>query len=190
MAGDERRPYCRLEENGRPSEDQESLSRSRSGSFDLTVEGKSKVEATLAKELLERQTGSKWSTVLKWITTIIVGTFLLFLLTVSKISVIGLSQKLNTTAVGNQTDIQRQESNRSFVMLLLVLLIPNVFGLLRSIWVSGWRSDMPWPRKSSLLLVRITEIPFSLSYSTSPQRHLALFSINIIVMSSRPSELP
>ena len=95
---------------------------------------------------------SKGDVAIKWISTFVLATLLLASVTHSKISAIAISENMHrlTSKQGPETV---QAACRMFVILFLIVLIPNGINLLRGIWQGLFRKDIPWPRKRSFVVV-------------------------------------
>lgn len=118
----------------------------------LTVKQTAKINKAMEQKVPDRIGASKIVTLFKWIGTIVCGCMLLGSLVYSKLSIIILSRKLNETNV-DEEGTPSGESTRCFLMLVLLLLVPNVFNFFRAVWVAGFRKDFPWPKRTSMLLV-------------------------------------
>ncbi|KAL5019920.1 hypothetical protein ScPMuIL_002812 [Solemya velum] len=123
----------------------------------LTVKQTAKINKAMEQKVPDRIGASKIVTLFKWIGTIVCGCMLLGSLVYSKLSIIILSRKLNETNV-DEEGTPSGEGTRCFLMLVLLLLVPNVFNFFRAVWVAGFRKDFPWPKRTSMLLGLLTSI--------------------------------
>jgi hypothetical protein len=114
----------------------------------LSVKKESKIERCTKKRVTSHGP-SKIIVILKWLTTLIFAAVLLSSLVTSKLTVIGVSHYLN-----KDTDIKYQ----AFIMCLVILLVPNVISIFRSVWNIIGRSDIPWPNKKSIALVSLETV--------------------------------
>ena len=78
------------------------------------------------------------------------ASFLLAFVTQSKISAIAISENMQRLTSEKDTV---QAACRMFVILFLIVLIPNGVNFLRGIWGGLFRKDIPWPGKRSFLVV-------------------------------------
>lgn len=103
----------------------------------LMVQGESKVDKELNKEEDYNHKPSLSTVILKWLSTIFLGILILGSVTISKISVISLSERMND-AKTSEKDVAKL-----FVMLQLIGIIPNLINLLRALLKVAFRSDIP-----------------------------------------------
>ncbi|KAL4216723.1 hypothetical protein ACF0H5_024446 [Mactra antiquata] len=113
----------------------------------LSVEQNSKIDKTLHENVTYHHRPSIQVVIIKWLSTILLALILLGCVTESKLSVVVLSHSMNKEASDNLN-----MSCRLFVMLQILLLVPNGINFIRGIWAGGFRKDIPWPKKSSLIL--------------------------------------
>ena len=118
----------------------------------LTIENPSKIEAAQGKKRFYKHRPSRGVVYLKWISTFILAALLLAFVTQSKVSVISIAEQMHRAADGEAT----ADACRMFVMLFLIVLIPNCVNLLRGIWEGLFRKDIPWPNKRALILVSLS----------------------------------
>ncbi|XP_063437912.1 uncharacterized protein LOC134718963 [Mytilus trossulus] len=115
----------------------------------LSASGLSKIERHIHQSDIVLENPSKYVVVTKWVATIIFGVLLLVCLVSSKLSAIGIATKLSET--GNCFTDQKGDNSKdcstSFILLLLLLVIPNVLTCLRFTWNSLYRKDRKWPSK-------------------------------------------
>ena len=80
------------------------------------------------------------------------ASLLLAFVTQSKISAIAISENMQrlTSEPGPETV---QAACRMFVILFLIVLIPNGVNFLRGVWGGLFRKDIPWPCKRSFVVV-------------------------------------
>jgi hypothetical protein len=109
----------------------------------LSVERESKIERC-TKKCVTSHGPSKKIVILKWVTTLSFAVVLLLSLVTSKLTVISVSHYLN-----KDTDSKYQ----ACIMCIVILLVPNVISISRSVWNIFGRSDIPWPNKKSIALV-------------------------------------
>ena len=119
----------------------------------LTIERPSKIEAAQGKKRFYKHRPSRGVIYFKWITTFILAALLLALVTQSKVAVISIAEQMHSKARKSTT-----EACQMFVMLFLIVLIPNCVNFLRGIWNGLFRKDIPWPNKKALLLVSLLNI--------------------------------
>eukprot|EP00112_Aurelia_sp_Birch-Aquarium-sp1_P009840 Seg2134.2 transcript_id=Seg2134.2/GoldUCD/mRNA.D3Y31 product="Chitin synthase chs-2" protein_id=Seg2134.2/GoldUCD/D3Y31 len=121
-----------------------------SGSTSYTVKKQPKVEILEARKDKVRE--SSWVlSVLKLFITGFMSVGLLVLMVASKLSIIAIGQQWkgngrNCTMKGDNKD---GENERAFVMLILIMMIPQLFSLLKSVGNSAFCSSEPWPSKAA-----------------------------------------
>ena len=81
----------------------------------------------------------------KWVSTFFMFSATLFCLVASKLSLVSISQRLND---GNNKD-----NPVAFVMLMLIMMIPQFLGFLRSLASSAFSSKEYWPSKAAVFWV-------------------------------------
>ncbi|XP_071138349.1 uncharacterized protein [Mytilus edulis] len=115
----------------------------------LSASGLSKIERHIHQSDIVLENPSKYVVVTKWVATIIFGVLLLVCLVSSKLSAIGIAAKLSETGncFTNQNGENSKDCSTSFILLLLLLVIPNVLTCLRFTWNSLYRKDRKWPSK-------------------------------------------
>lgn len=114
----------------------------------LTINNKPKTDDNFKKDTI---TDIPYlSTFVKWLATLILGFVLLGTLVTSKISIIYLAGSYNSTQ-----SMEKPDNNTQISMLLIVLLLPNVITLIRSLWIGGLRYSTPWPDTLGIILVRL-----------------------------------
>lgn len=118
----------------------------------LTIELPTKIDTELSKKRFYKHRPSQKVIVVKWISTFVMAALLLAFVTQSKVSVIAISENMNRQALSGDAT-KTQEACRQFVMLLLLVLIPNCLNFIRGVWGGLFRKDIPWPRPSAFLLV-------------------------------------
>ena len=95
--------------------------------------------------------------VCKWLVAIILFSVVLFCVVTSKICLLVLGQQFKSVHhTGNDgTDKTAAETSKQalFLMLLLVLTIPQAVSLIYASWTSLRRKSRPWPTKQGFLLV-------------------------------------
>lgn len=114
----------------------------------LTVNNKPKTDETFKKDTIAAI--PYLSTFVKWLATLILGFVLLGTLVTSKISIIYLAGSYNST-----DSMEKPGNHTQFSMLLIVLLLPNVITLIRSLWIGGLRYSPPWPDTLGIILVSL-----------------------------------
>lgn len=114
----------------------------------LTINNKPKTDDSFKKDTIADI--PYLSTFVKWLATLILGFVLLGTLVTSKISIIYLAGSYNSTH-----SMEKTENNTQTSMLLIVLLLPNVITLIRSLWIGGLRYSTPWPDTLGIILVRL-----------------------------------
>lgn len=109
----------------------------------LTVKQKFKDKST------SQQGPSKIVVVLKWVITGISFVIFLASLVLSKLTLFGL---VNGLTAGKDATVLNYQT---YCMCFVLLLAPNIFSLMRSLWnITGW-IDLPWPDPKTVGLVRI-----------------------------------
>ncbi|XP_046329410.2 uncharacterized protein LOC124113184 isoform X1 [Haliotis rufescens] len=122
---------------------------------DLSVCSKWKVTERLNEKMLASRKPSLLAPIAKWIWTLLLGLLLLACLSASKLSVVGLAERLNNStrgAISASTRDGRIEAIRVFLMIAMILLVPYCFNLLRALFLATFRNDMPWPSSKSLII--------------------------------------
>ncbi|XP_052809565.1 uncharacterized protein LOC128238038 [Mya arenaria] len=103
------------------------------------------------------QSSSSWrGKSCKWILTAVLSLFLLALITCSKVSIMVLSKRL-----ADRVNTTKESTVILFVMLEMMILIPNIVTLFRSIIKCYFRRDIPSPAKWEYFLA------FAISLSES-----------------------
>ncbi|XP_033725123.1 uncharacterized protein LOC117315086 isoform X2 [Pecten maximus] len=125
----------------------------------LTVKGKSKVDRELSKKQIQDIKPSKLVVIFKWISTFLIGSIALACLIGSRVSFVSIAVRLRLP--GND-EVSIPNNTYAFTMVTMLLLIPNVFNLLRSLWMGLSRKDMPWPSKRSIIWIVATSVVESL----------------------------
>lgn len=113
----------------------------------LSVKDKSKVDRELSKKEIQDTKPSKPVVVFKWVATATIGLLVLACLIASRVSFVSIAVRLRLT------DSNAENNTYGFTMVTILLLIPNVFNLLRSMWMGLSRKDMPWPSKRSIMWI-------------------------------------
>ncbi|XP_053388115.1 uncharacterized protein LOC123541765 isoform X2 [Mercenaria mercenaria] len=108
----------------------------------FTIQRPAEIEQRRTKEKAskDRHKPSKFAVGSKWLFTFIFGVILLSSLTLSKISILVLSEAMNT-----DPDINTDSRCRLFVKLQILILVPNMFALFKSVWKGTFRKDLPMP---------------------------------------------
>ncbi|XP_053386788.1 uncharacterized protein LOC123541764 isoform X2 [Mercenaria mercenaria] len=134
----------------------------------ITIERPSQIEQrqTAEKANKDRHKPSKLAVGTKWLFTFIFGVILLACLTLSKISILVLSEAMN-----NDPDMNTDSRCRLFVKLQILILVPNVFAFFKSVWAGTFRNDLPMPSLRTILYA----VPVSVFESTG----LCLLIFNI-----------
>ena len=94
----------------------------------------------------------------KCILSVFMSLTLFICVVAGKISLVHIGQQLNYTAMhNNYTYIINHESaslrETSFVMLIIIMVFPSFYSLLRAICVSGMKRSHPWPTKRAVIWV-------------------------------------
>ena len=118
----------------------------------LTIERQSKIDAAQGKKRFYKHRPSRGVVLLKWISTFIIAALLLAFVTQSKVAVVSIAEQMHRAADGGST----ADACRMFVMLFLIVLIPNCVNFLGGIWEGLFRKDIPWPNKRALILVSLS----------------------------------
>ncbi|XP_053391052.1 chitin synthase chs-2-like [Mercenaria mercenaria] len=141
----------------------------------LTIESMSEIERKQHEKMSnkDRHKPSTFAVVIKWLFTIIFGILLLACLTVSKTSILALSE-----AMGNHPDLDISSRCRLFVKLQILTLVPNIINLLKSLWAGAFRKDFPMPSGKTILCA----IPISLLESVG--MCIFIFNIPSIIMTN------
>lgn len=113
----------------------------------LIVQCEAKVDRELNQEKEYEHKPSLSTVILKWLITVFLGLLILVSVTISKVCVISISERMND-AKTSQKDVAKL-----FVMLQLIGILPDVFNFLRAFFKVVFRSDIPWPTRKALLLV-------------------------------------
>ena len=114
--------------------------------------------------------------IIKCVVSVLISACLLACVVASKLSVVELGLQLNFTREfpsdsANNTSVKSnntatniasaqcgpscRQAARVFVMLVLVLIIPYGYSLLRGMFQSGFKRTHPWPTKRALIWVRV-----------------------------------
>ena len=96
--------------------------------------------------------------VVKCIVSIFMSLTLFFCVVAGKISLVHIGQQLNYTAMHrNSTYIKESQATSlretSFVMLIIIMIFPPFYSLVRAICVSGMKRSHPWPTKRAIIWV-------------------------------------
>ena len=111
---------------------------------------------------------SKGSGTFLWVVRHIVRLFLflevLSCLVLSKLSFVALAQRFNAT-ISTSQDLEEFEVRKAanFWRLLIPLMIPSLFSLVRCIWcglISRTRRNYPWPSMGAILAVSDSSFEF------------------------------
>ena len=116
----------------------------------LTIEQPTKIDVELSKKRLYKHRPSTGVRAIKWISTFVLAALLLAFVTQSKISWVALSEHMHKTS---QDSTGTAAACQMFVMLFLIVLIPNCLNFFRGIWEGLFRKDIPWPKKTAFLVV-------------------------------------
>ena len=117
----------------------------------FTVQSEPKINIIEAQS---RKGKKSWACLVlfKWVFTLFMFSATLFCLLASKLSLVSISQRLND---GNNRD-----NPVAFVMLMLIMMIPQFLAFLRSLASSAFSSKEYWPSKMAVFWVCF----FNLSY--------------------------
>lgn len=98
----------------------------------------------------------------KWISTIIIFAAVLTCLVGSKLTLISISQNLNSSdhEITDTSDLP----DIAFVMIILIMVIPNVISFIRMLIISAFSSVDMWPSKKSFFFVSIHTSSYMLLY--------------------------
>lgn len=128
----------------------------------LSVTAKSKIEIKQQDILEAELKRSPVYSVLRWIVSVFLLLGVLVSLVCHKVSVITIMYHLGETTHESGTVRRCTQGGFSTVgcatnvlMLILILIIPHLLALLRSLWCGGFRNDRPWPSPTALFWVRI-----------------------------------
>jgi len=93
---------------------------------------------------------------LKCLLSIFMSMALFVCVVAGKISLVHIGQQLNYTATkDNFTYIVNDNSaslrETSFIMLIIIMIFPSLYSLLRAICVSGMKSSHPWPTQRAII---------------------------------------
>ena len=80
--------------------------------------------------------------VVKWVSTLFMFSATLFCLVASKLSLVSISQRLN--------DDKKEDNHVAFVMLILIMMVPQVLAFFRSLASSAFSSKEYWPSKMAV----------------------------------------
>ncbi|XP_033747575.1 uncharacterized protein LOC117332686 [Pecten maximus] len=151
---------------------------SQDSTFQLTMDEQSKVEREMSKKEVLDLSPSKAVVIFKWIVTMIFALIGLGFLVGSSLSFIEIAARL--------PGAYNKESCSAFSTILLILFVPNVFNLLRSLWNGLRRHDMPWPNKRAINWIFLTSIleSFGLCVFAFKILSLHLFGVNGLLLST------
>lgn len=95
---------------------------------------------------------------LKCILSILMSLTLFVCVVAGKISLVHIGQRLNYTGIYRNvstlvTDDTKFNRETSFIMLVIILVFPSSYTLIRAICTSGMRSSHPWPTKRAIVWV-------------------------------------
>ncbi|XP_036355297.1 uncharacterized protein LOC115229915, partial [Octopus sinensis] len=127
----------------------------------LTVQCKSKFEQDLEKQPAESPSVPYLATFIKWLATFLLGALFLTSLVFSRLSIISLAQRFNSSLMlggSDNTQVYGEQDYVVFSMLLLLMIIPHCITLLQSIWVGGLGSHTPWPDNIGLGIIVLTSL--------------------------------
>ncbi|XP_060075146.1 uncharacterized protein LOC132554839 [Ylistrum balloti] len=145
----------------------------------LTVKEQSKVDRELSKKQVQDLRPSKIVVIFKWVATLLLGLTALGCLIASRVSFISIAVRLRMPENDNIPN-----SSYAYTMITMILLIPNVFNLLRSLWMGLSRKDMPWPSRRSIFWIVGTSIVESFGICLFAFKIFGLqFGVTSIVMS-------
>ena len=121
------------------------------------LERKFTVQSEPKINIIESQSKKKeksWAfvVVVKWVSTLFMFSATLFCLVASKLSLVSVSQRLNDD---NATD-----NPVAFVMLILIMMIPQFLAFLRSLARSAFSSKEYWPSKTAVFWVCFFNLSF------------------------------
>ena len=121
-----------------------------SGSTSYTVKKQPKVE--ILEERKDKVHESSWVlSVLKLFITGFMSAGLLVLVVASKLSIIAIGQQWSE----KDKDCNKKGDNEKiFIMLILIMMIPQLFSLLKSVGNSAFCTSEPWPSKAAAFWVR------------------------------------
>ena len=119
-----------------------------SGSTSYTVKKQPKVD--ILEERKDKVHESSWVlSVLKLVITGFMSVGLLVLVVASKLSIIAIGQQWSDKHCAKKDD-----NEKAFIMLILIMMIPQLFSLLKSVGNSAFCSSEPWPSKAAAFWVR------------------------------------
>ena len=95
---------------------------------------------------------------LKCILSMFMSLTLFICVVIGKISLVHIGQQLNYTAVGRNYTYEINHGNASlretsFIMLVIIMVSPSLYSLLKAICVSGMKRSHPWPTKRAIIWV-------------------------------------
>lgn len=134
--------------------------RSQTAETSQNIEYTVKQTAKIHKEKQRDSRSSIWLSVAKCVVGIFLFASVLTCLVTSKVSLLSMASfHWNTT---NPTDTQKKDAKQNqetlFIMIVLVLMIPEGFSFLKSCWSSLLRKSHRWPCKKAIIVVSIFEI--------------------------------
>ena len=125
------------------------------------AESSPKIEYTVtqtAKIHREKQQDSRssvWLSVAKWIGGIFLFASVLTCLVASKISLLSMASfRWNTNVTDTQKKDPKQNQETLFIMIVLLLMIPEGYSFLMACWTSLFSKNHKWPCKKAIILVR------------------------------------
>lgn len=119
----------------------------------FTVRRPGKIEVIEEKQKDKKQT-SVGLALVKWISTILMFLLTLSCLVASKITVISIAQTLNSSDKGEKRDTSLNP-DVAYVMIILIMLIPNFISFLRTFASSAFSITDMWPSKKSFFFVSV-----------------------------------
>ena len=114
------------------------------------VEYTVKQTAKINRERFRDPRPSIWLSVAKWLIAVILFLSVLACVVASKVCLVSIGQ----IYTNNESNKNSGERETLFVMLVLVLWIPEAFAFFRSCWGSLLRSSHPWPSRKAIVVVR------------------------------------
>ena len=85
---------------------------------------------------------SVWLSVAKWLVAIFLFLVVLFCVTASKISLLSVA-----------SPFKGENKETVFIMMVVILMVPQFFSFIRSTWGSLFRSSHLWPSNKALIWV-------------------------------------
>lgn len=99
---------------------------------------------------------SVWLSVFKWVFAILLSLSMLACVVTSKISLISIGVFYNNgTSSCSSTSTVDFSKETTFIMMVLVLMIPQFMSFIRACWASLFSAVHPWPSNKAILCVSI-----------------------------------